>query len=163
MTTLIRCTTCKRHIYASESACPFCARNAISTSGSIAVALTAAASLALASCSNDGPKNDPASQVAPEANTTAATQTAAKPEPPPAPLPTPVASSPAPDPAPSASVATATPPPAVTQTSPKPNPNVSPVPAYGAPAPKTTTQPTRRPAAYGGPPRPNPKDPFSPR
>lgn len=152
MSALIRCSTCKRHHYESETACPFCARAAIATPGTIAVALTAAASIALAGCANDAPKNDPSTDVAPEARKTEASQTVAKPEPPPTPAP--IASAPEPAPAPSASVATTptTPPPATTPTTTPINPRVTAAPAYGLPPPTTTTIKRPPPAAYGGPP-----------
>lgn len=169
---LVRCSTCKRHIYATESSCPFCARAAISTPGSIAVALTAAAGLALAGCANDPPKTDPSTEVAPEARKAEATQVAPPaPAPAPAPTPTQVASSPEPAPAPSASVATTpapTPTPTAPATTPRTDPTsprVAPAPAYGLPPPQPTA-PARRPpaAAYGGPPRPGgPDDLFKPR
>jgi hypothetical protein len=153
---LVRCSTCKRHIYETETSCPFCARAAISTPGSLAVALTAAAGLALAGCANDPPKTDQPTEVAPEARKAESPQMA------PTPAPTPVASSPAPDPAPSATVATtasapATPPspPATTPTTSPTTPRVSPpAPAYGGPPPPPVTAPVKRPpaAAYGGPP-----------
>jgi hypothetical protein len=163
---LVRCPTCKRHIYAAESSCPFCARTTISTPGSIAVALTAAASLALAGCANDAPKNDPSTEVAPEARKTEATQAAPKPEPPPAPIP--VATAPEPAAAPSASVATTATPPAPPKTAPtttQVDPRVGPpVPAYGAPPPTVTAPPKPPPAAYGGPPprKGLPGDPLLP-
>lgn len=159
MSNLIRCSTCKRHIYASESSCPFCARASATTSGSVAVALTAAASIALAGCANDPPKKDPETEVAPETRKIEATQTAPNPAPPPALTPTPAPTpEPPPDaaepaPVPSASL-TATPTkPAPTTTNTSVNPGTTAVPAYGLPRPTVGPLPTKpRPAAYGGPP-----------
>lgn len=159
---LVRCSTCKRHIYASESECPFCARAAMATSGSIAVALTAAASIALAGCANDSPKNDPSTDVAPEARKPDATQTIPNSNPAPivAPVVTPKAVATEPVVVPVPATATALVPPTTTgpTTNPAPtqvNPKVSPVPAYGLPRPTTTvTAPRKPPAAYGAPPPP---------
>lgn len=152
---LVRCTTCKRHIYASETSCPFCVRSAMGTSGSIAVALTAAASIALAGCANDSPKTDPSTNVAPEAHKTEPTQAAPNPAPMPTPTPAPTLVAPAPEPtaAPPASATGAPTPPATTTTPPTSNPPTRAAPAYGLPQPTVTTKP-RPPAAYGGPPRP---------
>jgi hypothetical protein len=158
---LVRCSTCKRHIYASETTCPFCVRTGNPTSGSIAVALTAAASIALAGCANDPPKNDAATAVTPDAKKTEATVVAPKPTPPqvaaPAPNPTPVATEPAA--APPASSAMAPTPPATPTTTTQVNPQRNPVPAYGLPRPTATQTAPRRPpvAAYGAPP-PRPGD-----
>lgn len=157
MSNLVRCATCKRHIYASESACPFCARKG---AGSFAVALTAAASITLAGCGNDPPKNDSTTEAAPEARKTEPTQAAPNPTPAPtptptpAPVPTPVVS--AAEPAPSASAAAS----ATNSTKPPPKVNVDPpvrvAPAYGVPPPKDETTPKKPPAsAYGAPPKPS--------
>ena len=146
---LIRCSTCKRHIYASETSCPFCTRSSMGTSGSIAVALTAAASIALAGCANDAPKADPSTNVAPEAHNTEPTQAA--PNPTPTPAPTLVAPASDTAPAPSASAATA---PTTTPTTPPKDPNVTRAPAYGLPRPTATIDKKPPAAAYGGPPKP---------
>ncbi len=155
-TALVRCSTCKRHIYASETSCPFCARSAMGTSGSIAVALTAAASIALAGCANDSPKIDPSPNVATEANKTESTQAAPNPAPTPVPTPapTPIAPTPEPTPAPPASAAPIPTPPVTTPTTPARDPRVTPAPAYGLPRPTATIDKKPPAAAYGGPPGP---------
>lgn len=167
MTELIRCSSCKRHIYASETSCPFCTRSVNATSASLAVALTTAASIALAGCANDPPKPDPATTVVPETRKTEATQAPAKPEPPPNPAPTPTAVASDPQPAPSASVATTDPAPVVPKTpttapTAPTNPTIRTAPAYGVAPPSTTTIKRTPPAAYGGPP-PRIKDPNAPK
>lgn len=151
---LVRCSTCKRHIYVSETSCPFCSRSSMSTSGSIAVALTTAASIALAGCANDAPKTDPSTNVAPEAHKAEPTQAAPNPTPAPTPAPMPVASGPEPTPAPSASTATAPTTPTTTPTTPAKDPNERAAPAYGLPRPTATIDKKPPAAAYGGPPRP---------
>jgi hypothetical protein len=52
-TSLVRCSNCKRHIYQTESSCPFCAREGITTPIALAAALTAAAGLAMAGCGGE--------------------------------------------------------------------------------------------------------------
>lgn len=157
---LVRCSTCKRHIYASEATCPFCARAGMATSGSLAVALTAAASIALAGCGNDAPKNDPSTDVAPEGQKLAASQAAPNPAPPPvvAPVVTPtvVAIEP-PVPVPLPSTAKAPAPPVTTTPAPtQTTPILAPVPAYGLPRPTAiVTTPRKPPSAYGAPPPPS--------
>jgi len=152
---LVRCSTCKRHIYASETTCPFCIRAGTAMSGNLAVALTAAASIALAGCANDPPKNDAATEASPEARKAEPSQAAPNPTPPqvvvPTPPPAPIATEPAPTPSAStAATPTATPRPPAT-----PDPRVAPVPAYGLPRPTATqTAPRKPPAAYGAPPPP---------
>ena len=163
MTTLVRCSTCNRHIYVSESACPFCARNAGVTSSGL-VALTAAASIALAGCSTDPPKTDAPTQVAPETPKTVEPRVVPVPTPV-APATTPVAASSEPNPAPSASTVPTTP--VQVPTTPVTTRTRPPAPAYGVPPPPTTnrTEPKRPPSsAYGAPPpAKNGVDPLSPR
>jgi hypothetical protein len=159
---LVRCSACKRHIYASETSCPFCARHGAGTSGSIAAALTAAATIALTGCANDPPKTDTPTNVSPEVRKTESTQAA--PNPPPQPPPQVIVPTPAPtpvttDPAPAASNSAAmapTPPPLPTATPTNQIDTRVAIPAYGLPPPRTTTtSPLKKPpaAAYGGPPR----------
>lgn len=60
---LVRCSTCKRHIYAAESSCPFCTRQASSSPTLLAAALTAG--LAMAGCGSEATQNRPV-EMAPQ-------------------------------------------------------------------------------------------------
>lgn len=63
---LVRCPTCKRHIYAAESSCPFCTRQTSASSSVLAAALTAG--LAIAGCGSETTQNRPV-EVAPPPDT----------------------------------------------------------------------------------------------
>lgn len=114
---LVRCSTCKRHIYASESACPFCTRQS-NASPTVLAAAALTAGLAIAGCGGEQPQSrQPADVAAPDVQPTDPKQIAEDPPPPPPPGPT---VSPAP--------AYGGPPPVVGPVGP-------PVAAYGAPPP----------------------------
>lgn len=63
---LVRCPTCKRHIYQSEPSCPFCARQTSASPAILAVALSAG--LAVAGCGSATPEPSPPIEVAPGPN-----------------------------------------------------------------------------------------------
>lgn len=64
---LIRCTICKRHIYASESSCPFCARQSSVSPTVLVAALTAG--LAMAGCGAATTQSVPPEEVWPHPDT----------------------------------------------------------------------------------------------
>lgn len=61
---LVRCPTCKRHIYESETACPFCARQSNASPAMLAVALSAG--LAVAGCGAETPPPNTPVEVTPQ-------------------------------------------------------------------------------------------------
>jgi hypothetical protein len=65
-TNLVRCPSCKRHIYESETSCPFCSRQ---TNASTAVFVAAlSAGLAVAGCAAETPQPRQPLEVAPPPN-----------------------------------------------------------------------------------------------
>ncbi len=112
---LVRCSTCKRHIYASEKACPFCARQANTSPAVLAAALTAG--LAIAGCGAETTQSMPPVEMAPQPGQPKEIAEDPKQDPPPNGTPAPVYGAPPPmDPGP-----------------------VPPAAAYGAPPPMTPT------------------------
>lgn len=63
---LVRCPTCKRHIYKSEAACPFCVRQGNASPAILAAALSAG--LAVAGCGSETPPAYSPVEVAPQPN-----------------------------------------------------------------------------------------------
>lgn len=120
---LVRCPDCKRHVYASEPACPFCARQTNASPAVLAAALTAG--LALTGCGSEAAQNRPPVEVAPE----------------PAPSPTPkeIATS---DPSPSPNPREVAP--LYGAPAPVDVPVAPPAAAYGAPAPIAPSPTPRR-------------------
>lgn len=114
---LVRCPTCKRHIYESETSCPFCARQTNASPAILAVALSAG--LAVAGCGGETPPPMTPVEVAPQPDKPK--EIAEDPQPA---QPTPTM-----NPAP----AYGGPPPVV------PGPVTPPAAAYGAPPPMTPT------------------------
>ena len=128
---LVRCPTCKRHIYESESSCPFCARQGNASPGILAAALSAG--LAVAGCGGSEVPARPPVEIAPSPDDPGPGQPGPPKE---------IAEDPKVDPAQDPS-----------------QPVIPAAPAYGAPppdAPKAVTPPA---AAYGAPPpmAPSPK------
>lgn len=121
---LVRCSSCKRHYYTTESSCPFCTRQASASPGVLAAAFTAG--LAVAGCGGENAQSRPPIEIA---------------APPDAPPDTPsdqpkeIATNPTPDP-------------------PPPPPNYNVAPAYGAPPVPVETPIGPPAAAYGAPPPP---------
>lgn len=113
---LVRCPTCKRHIYESETSCPFCARQTNASPAILAAALSAG--LAVAGCGGETPPPMTPVEVAPQPD-----------------KPKEIAEDPKPEPtSPAMTVAPAYGAPPV-QTAPM----VPPAAAYGAPPPMTPT------------------------
>lgn len=117
---LVRCSTCKRHIYAAESSCPFCARQKSASPTVLAAALTAG--LAIAGCGSEAAQNRPV-EVAPQPETPQPKEIAEDPKPDP--------NNPAISPAPAYGG--------------PPSPVIPPAAAYGAPPPMPTPQAPPRP------------------
>ncbi len=54
---LVRCSTCKRHIYATDASCPFCVRQTNATPAILAAAISAG--MGMAGCAGEPPPQTP--------------------------------------------------------------------------------------------------------
>ncbi|HRI72527.1 MAG TPA: hypothetical protein PK156_50170 [Polyangium sp.] len=121
---LTRCPSCKRHIYSTESSCPFCARQTNTTPAILAAAFTAG--LTIAGCGSEAPAAKAPIEVAvpPDSPAKPPQEVAEDPQP-------------SPDPPPNVAPLYGAPPPVQAPISP-------PAAAYGAPSPMTPI-PQRKP------------------
>jgi hypothetical protein len=152
MARLLACPSCRRHVQASESDCPFCGSASSTTSapGRLSALLLGLCLVGCTSGKDDSKKSEPAKRinVAPQPEP-------APPEPEPAPTTaiTPIPETPEPEPMPASTTAIEPPPVEGTDAGAKiddPSPTVDgdsePKPKYGAPRPQKK---------YGAPPKPD--------